>query len=133
MGLGTSHPGEGRSPGLWFSGAGLLGDPEKRPLQRTRPPFQTDCAALGSPLAPLWLFLLLSTRAEEWPLHTRLARGRGVSSLVILFTCRDLPKRAGVEVIVSQLQGRLRRTVWQPSRVLMVNMDLFSIHLSHSH
>lgn len=40
---GTLHPGEGSSPGFWFSGAGLLGDPEQLPLERIRPPFQTAC------------------------------------------------------------------------------------------
>ena len=106
--LGTLHPGEGSSPGFWFSGTGLLVDPERLPLVRTRAPFQTACV---ESLDPSVVLLPLSMRTEEWPLHTGLVRGRGASLLVMLFVCHDLPQRTGVEVIVSWPQGWLSRTI----------------------
>ena len=108
MHLGTLHPGEDSSPGFWFSGAGLLGDPEQLPLERTRLPFQTACVEFPVPSVVL---LLLSMRTEKWPLHTWLARGRGASLPAMLFVCNDLPQRAGMEVIVSWLQGQLSRAI----------------------
>jgi len=106
--LGTLHPREGSSPGFWFSGAGLLVDPEWLSLERTRAPFQTACA---ESLDPSVVILPLSMRTEEWPLYTGLVRSRGASLLVMLFVCHDLPQRTGVEVIVSWPQGWLSRTI----------------------
>lgn len=85
---GDFTPGDDSSPGFWFSGAGLLGDPEQLPLERTRLPFQTACV---ESLVLSVVLLLLSMRTEKWPLNTGLVRGRGASLPAMLFVCHDLP------------------------------------------